>query len=197
MAPNDVYLVTFEGFADWEPAHALAELRRSGRRRVVVVGFTRDAIVSMGGLRVVPDVSLDEVSPEQIGLLLLPGGDLWASGQYPEPVLSSLLNRLEAAGTPIAAICGATLALAHAGLLNDRRHTSTVPGDLNLVPGYSGAPHYVTEPAVTDRGVITASGLASVDFARHVFAQEGVFSKSDEALWFEMYKSGRLPGTAA
>jgi putative intracellular protease/amidase len=103
------------------------------------------------------------------------------------------LNHLEAAGTPIAAICGATLALAHAGLLNNRRHTSTIPGDLNVVPGYSGAAHYVTAPTVTDRGIITASGLASVDFARHVFAHEKIFSATDEALWFDMYKSGQLP----
>jgi hypothetical protein len=80
--------------------------------------------------------------------------------------------------------------------LNDRRHTSTVPGDLDAAPGYSGAAHYVVDSAVTDRGIITASGLASVDFAREVLAMLAVFSKADETLWFDMYKSGRVPGTA-
>ena len=196
MAPSDVYVLVFDGFADWEPAHALAELRRSGKRHVVVVGFNRNPVISMGGLRVLPDRSLHEVSPDQIGLLILPGGDLWESFHYDEPALSALLRQLDAAGAPIAAICGATLPLARAGLLNDRRHTSTVPGDLNSAPGYSGAAHYVAEPAVTDRGVITASGLANVDFAREVLAMLGVFSKADQALWFDMYKSGRLPSTA-
>jgi putative intracellular protease/amidase len=196
MASSSVYVLAFDGFADWEPAHALAELRRSANRHVVVVGCHRNPVVSMGGLRVLPDIALDEVSPEQIGLLILPGGDLWESGQYPEAALSALLNHLEVARTPIAAICGATFALARAGLLNDRRHTSTVPGDLDAVRGYSGAAYYVTAPAVTDRGIITASGLASVDFARHVFAMLQVFSETDEALWFDMYKSGRLPDNA-
>ena len=193
MASSDVYVLVFDGFADWEPAHALAELRRSGRRHVVVVGFNRNPVVSMGGLHVQPQRSLDDVSADQVGLLILPGGELWESGHYAEPALSALLKELEAAGTPIAAICGATLALARAGLLNDRRHTSTVPGDLNMAPGYSGAAHYVPELAVTDRGIITASGLANVEFAREVLAMLEVFSKADEALWFDMYKSGRLP----
>lgn len=196
MAPSDVYVLVFDGFADWEPAQALAELRRSGKRDVVVVGFDSDPVISMGGLCVLPDRSLPDVSPDQVGLLILPGGDLWESGHYAEPALSVFLRQLETTQTPIAAICGATLALAHAGLLNDRRHTSTVPGDLNTAPGYSGAAHYVADPAVTDRGVITASGLASVDFAREVLAMLGVFSKADEAQWFNMYKSGRLPSNA-
>jgi putative intracellular protease/amidase len=197
MAHRDVHVLVFDGFADWEPAHALAELRRSGKYRVVAVGFDRQAVLSMGGLRVLPDRSLDEVSPDEIGLLLLPGGDFWDSPAHDaERALADLLRQLDATGTPIAAICGATRALARAGLLNDHRHTSTVPGDLDAVLGYSGAAHYVRVPAVTDRGVITASGLASVDFAREVFAILEIFSKADEALWFEMYKSGRLPNDA-
>jgi putative intracellular protease/amidase len=196
MTRSAVHVLLFDGFADWEPAYALAELRRSGKRDVVVVGFNSKPVLSMGGLRVLPDRSLVEVTPDQIGLLILPGGDVWEAGDYPEPLLSALLRQLNASGVPIAAICGATFSLARAGLLNDRRHTSTVPGDLNAVPEYSGASHYVTAPAVTDRGVITASGLASVDFAREVFAMLGVFSIADRATWFDMYKSGELPGTA-
>lgn len=196
MQPRDVYVLVFDGFADWEPAYALAELRRSAGRSVVVVGFDRNPVMSMGGLRVLPDRSLRDVSADQIGVLILPGGDLWESGHGSEPELAALLRRLDAAGTPIAAICGATLALARAGLLNDRRHTSSVQGDLNPAPGYSGAAHYVRDGAVADRGVVTASGLASVDFARELFAMLGVFSDEERAVWFEMFKLGRLPGAA-
>ena len=196
MAPSDIYVLVFDGFADWEPAHALAELRRSGKRDVVAVGFNSNPVVSMGGLRVLPDRQLTEMTAKQVGHFILPGGDLWETADYADPELSAVLTQLNASGVPIAAICGATLALARAGLLNDRRHTSTVPGDLNAEPRYSGAAHYVTTPAVTDRGVITASGLASVDFAREVFVILELFSSADQALWFDMYKSGQLPSTA-
>ena len=78
MALTDVYVLVFDGFADWEPAHALAELRRSGKRDVVVVGFDANPVVSMGGLRVLPDRSLAGVTADKVGLLILPGGDLWS-----------------------------------------------------------------------------------------------------------------------
>jgi putative intracellular protease/amidase len=97
----------------------------------------------------------------------------------------------------VAAICAGTLALARAGLLNDRRHTSNMPGYIGEhAPQYSGTALYEAAPAVTDRGVITASGLSPVDFAREIFRQLRVFSASDDELWFDMFKNGRLPPSA-
>ena len=49
-----VYLLLVEGFADWEPAHAVAELRRHGQYRVESVGLTAAPVTSMGGIRVLP-----------------------------------------------------------------------------------------------------------------------------------------------
>ena len=37
---SSVHVVVAEGFADWEPGHALAEIRRSGGIAVRSVGFT-------------------------------------------------------------------------------------------------------------------------------------------------------------
>ena len=188
-----VHMLVFDGFADWEPAYALAELRRSGGRTVVVIGFDQNPVVSMGGLRVVPDRALSDVHPSDVELLILPGGDLW-EGEYPRVALEGLLRALISAAVPIAAICGATLAVARAGLLNDRRHTSNMPGYLREhVREYSGTAGYDAALVVNDRGVITASGLGPVDFARAIFRELGVFSASDEQLWFDMFKHGQLP----
>ena len=56
---------------------------------------------------------------------------------------------------------------------------------------------YVDAPAVRDRGLITASGLADVEFAAELFAELDVFSESDRALWLELFRSGRLPEDSA
>src|SRR5574340_645621 len=119
-----IYAVIFDGFADWEPAHALAELRRWGERTIRTVGFADTPVISMGGLRVIPDLDLASVHASDIELLVLPGGDLWQSADYPRPILESLIAALLAAKTPIAAICAGTLALARAHVLDSRRHTS-------------------------------------------------------------------------
>ena len=189
-----VHVVVFDGFADWEPAHALAELRRWGKRTIKTVGFTDAPVTSMGGLRVLPDVELAAVRAESVELLILPGGDMWQSVDYPRAALEALINALVSVETPIAAICAGTLALARAHVLDDRQHTSNMRSYLTkYAPEYTGAANYVTLPAVTDRHVITASGLAAVDFARTIFAELGILSAKHEAMWFEMFKHGKLP----
>jgi len=196
LTSRAVHVLVFEGFADWEPAYALAELRRSGERSVVAVGFNLEPVRSMGGLRVVPDRAVADVRPSEMEILILPGGDYWET-DYPEAGLNRVLASAVAADVPVAAICAGTLAVALAGLLNDRRHTSNMPGYLaEHVPGYSGAALYEAVPTVNDNGVITASGLAPVDFAREIFKQLKIFSAADEELWFDMFKHGRLPEPA-
>lgn len=189
-----IYVLIFDGFADWEPAYALAELRRWGKRIVRTVGFTGAPVVSMGGLRVVPDVELAAVRPEAVELLIVPGGDLWQTDRYPRAEIEALVAALLASETPIAAICAGTLVLARAHALDDRRHTSNLRKYLSAYAvEYSGGAQYVESPVVSDRHVITASGLAAVDFARAIFAELGVFTPENEALWFDMFKHGKLP----
>lgn len=192
-----IYVLVFDGFADWEPAHALAELRRWGKRTIRTVGFTSAPVVSMGGMRVLPDVELTAVEADGVELLIVPGGDLWQSGDYPRVALEALITSLLAVDRPIAAICAGTLVLARAHVLDDRRHTSNMGSYLpKYAPEYAGAENYVAAPAVTDRHVITASGLASVDFARAIFAELGILSAENQALWFDMFKHGKLPQAA-
>lgn len=193
MPDSAVYLFVVPGFADWEPAHALAELRREGRYRVETVGFTMEPVESMGGLRVLPTRTVDQVEPADVAVFILPGGDRWEREPL-EPELVALLTRLDDQRVPLAAICGATVAIARAGLLRGRRHTSNGPDYLrDQVPEYRDGARYVDAPAVRDGTLITASGLADVEFAAEIMALLGVYSGADRRLWTEMFRSGRLP----
>jgi putative intracellular protease/amidase len=191
-----VHVLVFDGFADWEPAFALAELRRSAGLNVVTVGFTAVPVRSMGGLRVVPDRTLAGLDPADVRLFILPGGDLW-EGQYPRTELEAVLTELHRAEVPIAAICAGTLALARAGLLDDHAHTSNERGYIErMVPAYAGSNLYVDELAVRDRGVITASGVGPTEFAREIFEELQVFSPEDRPVWYHLFKHGRFPEPA-
>lgn len=196
MPERAVHLLAVPGFADWEPAHALAELRRQGQYRVEVVGFSREPVESMGGLRVLPSRVLPDVEPKDVAVFILPGGDRWEN-QPIEPELDRLLHTLDDARVPIAAICGATLAIARCGLLRERRHTSNGLGYLKQqVPEYHDEARYVDTPAVRDGTLITASGLADIEFAREIFALLDVLTEADRRLWTDMFRSGQLPADA-
>jgi putative intracellular protease/amidase len=188
------YLLVVDGFADWEPAHAVAELHRTGGYRIEVAGLTPAPVRSMGGLSVTPSTSLSELDPADVAVFMLPGGDRWEIAPL-EPELESMLKRLDDAGVPIAAICGATVAIARAGLLRGRRHTSNGLDYLRgHVPGYADARNYVDAPAVRDRKLITASGLADVEFAHQIFDELEVMSPADRASWLQIFRSAKLPG---
>jgi putative intracellular protease/amidase len=192
MPDKAIYLLVVPGFADWEPAHAMAELRRNGGYRTETVGFSAAPVESMGGLRVQPTQVLDSIRPEDVAVFILPGGDRWEAAP-PEPELVTVLRTLDSQGTPLAAICGATVAIARAGLLRGRHHTSNGLAYLREhVADYAEAAHYVDAPAVRDRGLITASGLADVEFAREIMAELGVLSAADRDLWTTLFRSGRL-----
>jgi len=191
MPEQTAYVFVFDGFADWEPASALAELRRTFGFETKTIGLSRDSVVSMGGLRVIPDIPLAEFEPDAAAILILPGGDSWMAVQHAE--ITDVVRGMESNHRPVAGICAATLALAHAGLLDDRMHTSNGAGFIEkFVPDYAGASLYRAVPAITDRGVITASGLAPVAFAAEIFRALAPERADDIATYERLYARGFL-----
>src|SRR5262245_20417301 len=191
MKPKAYFLV-FDGLADWELAHALCEINKSGKFEVASVGFSDKPVTTMGGLKLSPDVTLNEVAPLESGIFMLPGGDMWE--QESHEGLKTLLRQLHGERIPIGAICGATLEIARAGLTQNIRHTSNSIDYLkSMAPDYSDENFYVNELAVTDQGVITASGLGCVEFAREVIKQLNLYNEADTRAWFEMFKHGVYP----
>ncbi|HEY0451948.1 type 1 glutamine amidotransferase family protein [Actinophytocola sp.] len=189
------YLFVLDTLADWEPGFLTAELN-SGRMfkepgtalAVRTVAVSREPITTMGGVRIQPDLALAELTPDDAAVLLLPGADTWAEERHrPAPAKAA---EFLAAGVPVGAICGATIALADAGLFDSRPHTSNNLEALKqLAPGYAGADHYVEAPAVTDGDLITGTGTAPLDFARHVLARLDVMSPEALEAWYQLYKT--------
>jgi putative intracellular protease/amidase len=191
MKPKACLLV-FDGFADWEPAHAFCQITKSGKFEVVTAGFSRRTVTSMAGLKITPDVTIDEVNPEDTAFFMLPGGDMWQENSH--EVIESLLNRLHEQNVLIGAICAATLEVARAGLMRGVRHTSNARAYLKaMVPSYRDDDFYVDELAVADQNIITASGLGSLEFAREVIRYLKLYSDPDTETWYDMFKHGVIP----
>jgi putative intracellular protease/amidase len=187
---STVHVAVYDTFADWEIGYAIAHLnkplwhREPGRFTVATVGATPDPITTMGGLRIVPDLTLNEITPADSAMLVLAGNDIWPTEQF-APFAEKARAFLDA-GVPVAAICGATGGLALAGLLDDRVHTSNAHEFLDSV-GYAGAHLYRDEPAVTDRDLITASATAPVEFAHAILGRLEVFEPEVLESWFKLY----------
>ncbi|MFS0838618.1 type 1 glutamine amidotransferase family protein [Paenibacillus sp. 1P03SA] len=195
MGSQKVYLYVFNTMSDWEYGYLIAELN-SGRYfkrdlaplNVVTVGMDKERITTMGGLGVLPDLSVDECSLESQDVLVLPGGNTWGEDIH-EPIMKKTGEALKL-GTVVAAICGATVGLANAGYLDSRSHTSNDLEYLKMVcPQYKGEKLYEAGPAVSGDNLITASGVAPLEFAMEVLKKLDFFAPDTLHSWYNLNKT--------
>jgi putative intracellular protease/amidase len=185
------YVAVYETFADWEIGHLTVELR-TGRFTgvpwtVVTVGESFEPVVTMGGMRVVPDVTIADVEPDAGDLLVLAGSGEWDAGGG--DAFAKLAARFLEASVPVAAICGATAGLARAGLLDERKHTSAAKEYLQAT-GYQGTDNYVDARAFADGNLITAGPDSPVQFAAATLAQLGLLHEPKLAAYEGVFHQG-------
>ncbi|MCE7080864.1 DJ-1/PfpI family protein [Streptomyces sp. ST2-7A] len=182
--PRVVHLAVYPGLADWEYGHAIAELARRGYR-VRAVGPDTAPVTTLGGVRLLPDLPLADLRPEDSALLLLSGADAWDD---PEALagFARAARRFLDAGVPVAAICGAVAGLAREGLLDGRAHTGAAAEVLAAV-GYAGGDRYRDADAVTDGDLVTAGPTDPEAFARETLARLGAAEGEELDAWFRLY----------
>lgn len=187
-----VHVAVYDTMSDWEIGYVTVHLnnpgwhREPGRYRVQTVGLTKDPITTKGGLRITPDLSIDELDHRDSAILVLAGADTWGDDSGDIQAFAAAARRFVEAGVPVAAICGATVGLAMEGLLDDREHTSNAAMYL-AGTGYEGGHLYRETLAVTDRDVITAPGTAPVEFAREILARLDAYKPETLASWYKLY----------
>lgn len=194
MSTQDIHFFIFDSLSDWEAAYAIAGInnpqfqRKPGNFRVRTVATQMKPVTTAGGIRIEPDLTLNDLSETNCAMLILPGGRLWDEGKNREVIETA--KTVLASGAVVAAICGATVGLARGGLLNDRKHTSNSREYLEATH-YKGGALYQDEPAVTDGPVITAAATAPIDFAFQIFRCLELYSPAVLAAWYGLFKTGK------
>jgi len=191
-----VYVYILDTRADWELGHVLAEV--NSRRffkpgapevKLVHVGASLEPVVSMGGISMTPDAVVDEIAVDENSLLLLPGADTWSEPKHAS-VIAKADELLQAGGT-VAAICGATVALAQARLLDARRHTSNGKGFLEMfAPAYKGTACFEDVPAVSDGSLITAGATGSVHWTKLILERLEAMDEGALQSWSDYFTTG-------
>ena len=191
-----VYVYVLDTLADWELGLCIAELNsgrfiKPGTPPVLLktVSYLRQPIITMGGMRIVPDCLIDDIETNETSVLLLPGAETWNDPQHYAVIKKA--DELLKAGATVCAICGATVALADFGLLDKYQHTSNGSGFLEMVsPDYRGQALYVDEPAVVDRNLITAGSTGALQWARLIIEHLDVFRLETLDYWYEYFRTG-------
>ncbi|MGM0123675.1 hypothetical protein IGI37_001048 [Enterococcus sp. AZ194] len=194
---HTIYIYVLETLADWELGYITAELnskrffkKSAPNLTIKTVSHSKEPIQTMGGLTIIPDCLIEEIVVEKSCVLLLPGADTWSDSNH-----QSIIEKAEALltlGATVAAICGATTALAGYGLLDKRPHTSNGAGFLEMfVPNYKGSEAYLDSPSVSDQNLITASSTGALLWTKQIIEQLDVFASDTLEAWYQYFSTGK------
>jgi putative intracellular protease/amidase len=193
MKVSTVHLFVFGTMSDWEYGYVIAGINNPqfqklpGRYKVKTAAISDKPVLTMGGLRVTPDTTLDRLRADKSAMLILPGGTAW--DQKKNKAAALLAAQFLDHGTPVAALCGATAGLARIGLLDTVAHTSN-SREYIAQTGYKGGNHFSEKPVVRSGGLITAAAMSPLEFAREIFAVLEVYSEEVLKNWYSLYKTG-------
>ena len=193
---HTVYIYVLDTLADWELGYVTAELNsgrffKKGAETISIkyVGCSKKPITTMGGLTIVPDCVASDIALEETSMLLLPGADTWNDPIH--GVIIEKAKELLAVGATVCAICGATTALANAGIMDNRPHASNGPGFLEMfAPGYHGHDFYVDSLSVADQNLITAGCAGALLWTKQIIARLDVFREDALEAWYEYFRTG-------
>lgn len=163
--PKTIGVVFVDRFADWEFGLLSASAVEWFGARAVAITPNGEPVRSMSGFQLNPLRSANPNENADLDGVAVIGSDVWASCDAPD--VSALLTDVMKRGGVVGGICGATLALAKAGLFEHAGHTSNSRDFVaDAVPGYAGAGNYVdVANAVTDKRIVSAPGSAPGTFA--------------------------------
>ncbi|MFS7260275.1 DJ-1/PfpI family protein [Carnobacterium divergens] len=191
-----VYSYVLDTLADWELGYVTSELNsgrffKEGEQRLSLrmVSYSKETIHTMGGIAIEPNYLIENIEVSETTVLLLPGAETWSDPKH-GAIIEKAKELLQIGGT-VCAICGATAALANAGILNDRPHTSNGLGFLEMVShGYSGQEFYIESPSVVDNNLITASSTGALLWTKQIIEHLGVFQSSTLEFWYDYFSTG-------
>jgi thiJ/pfpI family protein len=192
---KNIVFVILDEFADWEAAFLSSALNDKNITKNYITNFAsidKNLKKSMGNLKVLPDLTLEEIDENDVDGLVLIGGRTWRS--QTEETNSKIVELVKKfknnSDKVVGAICDAAYFLATNGLLNDRKHTVNSFDEIKDNLNYTNAKNFVEMESVIDGNLVTAKGDSSIHFAKNVMIALGDIPEKNVNLFFDIYTIG-------
>ncbi|MGE5652792.1 MAG: DJ-1/PfpI family protein [Bacillota bacterium] len=173
----NVYILYYDGFWALEP---IPVLNRLSDERIVAIALEARPYTCYEKVRFVPDLTVAEVDPDQVDMLIVAGGD--GRSIMDSDVVGDFIRELHRRGKLIAGICFGSILLANYGVLDGKRCTGAGQGitdDAPWRPCYRDAV-IVNDRVVRDGNLITAMGIATEEFAAELARVRDEFNAKQE-----------------
>lgn len=153
--------------------------------QIKTIAEKKELIKSLEGWNLTPDMSIDEFKDsEEIKGLIFPGGIDIVVGKK----LQNIINKFQEKKKLLGAICAGPTFLALAGILDEIQYTTTkTPEAFKEKNQEDPFPrqNFKDTRCIRDKNIITATGVAFLEFADLVFDFLKIYNKSEERTEFQ------------
>lgn len=178
-----ILVLIFDGMTDYEITFITHLLGADSGKEIITIAYEDKIIKSCSGLLYKPTRLVSSVLNEDVEGLIIPGG--WYGDTRLE--LLQLINNLNFEKKLLAAICGAgTVFLAKAGVLKNVNYTTPIIewtqkhievfGEKDPFP----RENFVSDRVVKCENIITAQGIAFIDFAIEICDWFSLFENQED-----------------
>ncbi|MFX1302858.1 MAG: DJ-1/PfpI family protein [Promethearchaeota archaeon] len=177
---KEILCFIYDGFADFETVLTCSGIDGHENYKVVYIAYEKKPVKSTGGLTIIPDKEISEISDiSNIEGLLIPGG----STRILKAELENLVKNLNKERKLIAAICAGPEFLAKSGILDGKKYTTSEEPlyyKEKNVPDPFPRENYVDARVVLDGNILTAKGYAFSDFALKIWDWYNIYDSEEE-----------------
>ena len=186
---NEILYVLFPDFASHEMVYLMeaissdeTQLKSNPKYVNKIVAPTLEPVTAIGGFRVLPDYSIENM-PDDYAALVLIGGYGWLTpvADKVAPIVRKALDK----GIIVGAICNGASFMAKYGFLNGVKHTGNGIEQLRLwgAANYTNSEDYIHEQSVSDGNIVTANGSGVLEFTKELL----LLLENDTPERIEMY----------
>jgi putative intracellular protease/amidase len=174
---KNICVLYYDRFYEAEVVLAIGNLKKEN---IFSAALEDRVYISAEKQKFLPDKTIKEVNPEEVDLLIIPGGD--PSALFDNPLVEHFITELNKRNKYISGICGGTFLMAKFGVLEGKRCTGSVTGlkaeddDIKLFDKAI----IVNEGVVIDRNAITATAQSYVEFCIELGKVMGVYKNNEE-----------------
>ena len=196
---NEILYVLLPDFASHEMVYLMeaissddTQLKANPKYVNKIVAPTMESVTAIGGFRVLPDYSFENM-PEDFAALVLIGGYGWLTPAADNviPIVRKALDN----GRIVGAICNGASFMAKHGFLNGVKHTGNGIEQLRLwgAANYTNSEDYIHEQSVSDGNIVTANGSGVLEFTKELL----LLLENDTPERIEMYYQFNKQGFCA
>ena len=193
---NEILYVLLPDFASHEMVYLMeaissdeAQLKPNPKYVNKIVTPKMEPVTAIGGFRVLPDYSFENM-PEDYAALVLIGGYGWLTpvADIVVPIVKKALDN----GRIVGAICNGASFMAKHGFLNGVKHTGNGIEQLKLwgAANYNNSEGYIHEQAVSDEGIVTANGSGVLEFTKELLLLLENESPERIEMYYQFNKQG-------